>query len=455
VKKTYYRWIPPAVFIICCVLAFVVRFLFYVLMLENFEHLPALILALGLSTAVVLAAMSEFVEVARQRAERLRESEARFRSVTESANDAIVIAGGDGHILSWNRAAERVFGISAEAAVGRPFDIIMPERHRATIARIASGRDTGALHEPMEIEGLRADGKEIPLELSVSTWTLDDQHFFSGMMRDISHRRANEQHVRQLHRELESRVRERTAELKRSNEDLQQFAYVASHDLQEPLRVVSNFTQLLSRRYRGKLGADADEFIGFTIDGCQRMQQLISDLLSYCRVDTAGAFKRVDLNEALEQALANLALAIEESGATIVHDELPAVEGDRIQIVQLLQNLVGNAIKFRDKRPPVVTIGARRDGDFWTFFVRDNGIGLDPKHAERIFVIFQRLHGRGEYKGTGIGLSICKKIVERHGGRMWVESQPGEGSAFHFTLPTAPELPLPAGSVDDRQEVLQ
>lgn len=440
--KTYYRWIPPAVFIFCCLVAFELRFLFYWMTLENFDHIPAVILALGLATGVVLAAMSEFVEVARHRAEKLRESEARFRSVTESANEAIVIAGEDGRILSWNRSAERIFGISAEAAVGRPFDIIMPERHRETIARIASGADCEVRNHPMEIEGLRADGREIPLELSMSTWTLGNQKFFSGMMRDISHRRANEQHVRRLHRELESRVRERTAELRRSNEDLQQFAYVASHDLQEPLRAVSNFTQLLGRRYRGRLGPDADEFITFAIDGCQRMQHLISDLLSYCRLDRAGAFGSVEGNEALDQALANLQVAIEESGVTITREELPAVEGDRIQLVQLFQNLIGNAIKFRGDRHPEVAIGARRDGNFWTFFVRDNGIGLEPRHADRIFVIFQRLHGRGEYKGTGIGLSICKKIVERHGGRIWVESEIGKGSTFLFTLP--PALPEPS-----------
>jgi light-regulated signal transduction histidine kinase (bacteriophytochrome) len=280
------------------------------------------------------------------------------------------------------------------------------------------------------------------MELSVSTWMLGNQRFFSGMMRDISHRRANEQHVRRLHRELESRVHKRTAELKQSNEDLQQFAYVASHDLQEPLRVVSNFTQLLSRRYKGKLGTDADEFIAFTVDGCQRMQQLINDLLSYCRIETAGAFGHVDCNEALDQALANLHLAIDESEATITREELPAIDGDRVQIIQLLQNLIGNAIKFRGKRRPEVRIGAGREGDFWTFFVRDNGIGLEQRHADRIFVIFQRLHGRGEYKGTGIGLSICKKIVERHGGRIWVESEVGEGSVFRFTLPPALDTAL-------------
>ncbi len=224
--------------------------------------------------------------------------------------------------------------------------------------------------------------------------------------------------------------------LRRSNEELQQFAYIASHDLQEPLRMVTSYLQIIDSRYAEKLDSDAHEFIAFAVDGAARMKALISDLLAYSRVDGGErAFEDFDMQIAFDKALANLSLKIEDTAALITHDVMPSIMADPMQMTQLFQNLIGNALKFQRETVPQVHIGVERKGNEWQFAVRDNGIGIASKYLDRIFVIFQRLHKKDEYSGTGIGLAICKKVVERHGGRMWVESVLGEGTTFYFTLP--------------------
>jgi light-regulated signal transduction histidine kinase (bacteriophytochrome) len=226
-------------------------------------------------------------------------------------------------------------------------------------------------------------------------------------------------------------------ELKRSNDELEQFAYVASHDLQEPLRMVASYTQLLAKRYQGRLDSDADEFISFAVDGCNRMQGLIRDLLSYSRAGSSGkALRQISGEDALKGAIANLRATIEQSDAVVTHSALPAIRMDDTQLAQIFQNLVGNAIKYRSAEIPHVHISATKNGgNEWLFSVRDNGLGIDQQYFERIFVLFQRLHGREEFDGTGIGLAVCKKIIERVGGRIWVESELGKGSTFYFALP--------------------
>jgi light-regulated signal transduction histidine kinase (bacteriophytochrome) len=273
-----------------------------------------------------------------------------------------------------------------------------------------------------DLFGRRKDGSELPVEIGLNPIETDEGLFVLASVVDISPRKHAEE------------------ELRRSNEELERFAYVASHDLQEPLRTVTSYMQLLSRRYRDQLGGDAAEFIDFAVGGAKRMQRLIEDLLAFSRLGTrGGAFAPTDANTVLDAVVRSLRAAIEDGRAAVTSDPLPLVLVDPGQFEQLVTNLVANALKFRGAAPPAVHVGAERVGRFWRFSVRDNGIGIDPQFAERIFVIFQRLHGREDYPGTGIGLAVCKKIVERHGGRIWVSSTPDSGATFFFTIPAAPE----------------
>ena len=248
----------------------------------------------------------------------------------------------------------------------------------------------------------------------------------------------NEQLQREItqRKKVEKELERYAKELKRSNQELEQFAYVASHDLQEPLRMIVSYLQLLSRRYQGKLDSDADEFIGYAVDGGRRLQNMISDLLILSRVGTRGKeFASTNCENVLKEVLASLQILIEETKATITHDSLPTVMADVTQLAQLLQNLIANAIKYRGENSPLIHLGVQSQNNEWLFSVKDNGIGFDPKYSERIFGIFQRLHTREEYAGTGIGLAVCQRIVQRHGGRIWVKSELGKGSTFYFTIP--------------------
>jgi len=290
---------------------------------------------------------------------------------------------------------------------------------------------------------------EDPLALEVSVTVIDgDDHHAPALLVqvvDVTERAAEHPHDAEARRRAEEQLErttaeleQRNAELERSNTDLQQFAYVASHDLSEPLRVVTGYLELISRRYAGRLDADADQFIHFTLDAVERMQALIRDLLAYSRVETeAREFEPVDVARLMEHVLAGLGRTIRERGADVEIGELPVVEADGSQLARVFQNLLANALKFTRDVSPSVRVSATRVPNAWQFSVVDNGIGIEPRHRERIFQMFQRLHPRDAYPGTGIGLAICKRVVERHGGRIWAEEAPGGGSAFHFTVADA------------------
>jgi PAS domain S-box-containing protein len=344
----------------------------------------------------------------RKRAEQaMRESEEKLRRMFESTSDGILVTDQALSILETNEAAARMLGFdSKEALVGQ-----------SAIPYMSTGAG-GA-----DDEG--GDGK-VQIEFSVSQLRDSEGNTtgFIGVARDVTERKKAEA---QMKRMLE--------DLARSNAELEQFAYIASHDLQEPLRMISSYTQLIGRRYKDKLDADGEEFIEYAVDGATRMQDRIQALLTYSRVGTRGKeFEPIDCEDVLNEALSNLQVAIKKSEASITHDPLPTVPADGTQMVQLFQNLIENGIKFQDEKKPEVHVSAKEQDEEWLFSFRDNGIGIDPEYSDRIFLIFKKLHAKGEYAGTGVGLALCKKIVERHGGRIWVESELGKGATFYFTI---------------------
>ncbi len=367
---------------------------------------------------------------------RLAAAEAKYRRVIDVAPDAIVIVTREGIIDLVNRQTESLFGYNRDELLGRPVEQLIPERFRSRHGDHRTHYEAHPQMRPMaaglELYGRHRDGHDFPVEISLSPMWPEGEFLVTAVIRDLMEYKRTEQQLRKAAEMLA----QQTTELARSSEELERFAYIAAHDLQEPLRIVASYTQLLARRYRGKLDADADEFIGYAVNGANRMQQLIRDLLEYSRVGTrGGALAPVDCGEVIATLIANIAPPFTETGATVVAGALPVVIADQSQLRQLFQNLIGNALKYRSDAPPVVRIDADREGNAWHFIVQDNGIGIAPEYADRIFVIFQRLHTQAEYPGTGIGLAVCKRIIDRHGGRIWVESTVGEGATFHFTLP--------------------
>lgn len=360
--------------------------------------------------------------------EALRTSENTLRVIFNSVSEAIFIFGLDGIVMNVNEKALEMFGISKERAETQSVADFLGtlESPVEDLARIWCGVVAGEFHD-FTCWARKQDGtrEEMFLDVRLSRSLLDEQEVILGTARDITERAS-------FLRALEQQA----SELARSNAELERFAYIASHDLQEPLRVVASFAQLIQRRYQGQLDDAADEYINFLVDGANRMSQLISDLLEFSRVGTKGEpFQQTDCNHVMAMVLRNLDSSIRQYEAQVIVNDLPTVRADESQILQLFQNLVANAIKFRSSESPKVNICCSQEKDYWLFAVSDNGIGIAPQNQDRIFEVFQRLHTTDVYSGSGIGLAICKRIVERHKGRIWVTSEEGKGSTFFFTLP--------------------
>jgi PAS domain S-box-containing protein len=379
---------------------------------------------------ILITAAIRDISVRKAADKHLVEMERRYRGLLEAAPDAMVVVNQRGEIVLLNVQAEKQFGYRRDELVGQQVKTIIPEgfgeRLIADDLRTAAEALAQQIGTGIELSGRRRDGSNFPIEIMLSPLESAEDILVTAAIRDIGVRKDAEKYLAQT-----------ISELKRSNEELQQFASVASHDLQEPLRMVASYTQLLAKRYQGRLDANADEFIAYAVDGCNRMQSLIRDLLAYSRAGSdRKAAREVSSEDALADALTALSTTITETGAVVSHDALPRINADERQLTQVFQNLVGNAIKYHGTDIPRVHISALKNGaQECVFSVRDNGMGIEAQYFERIFVLFQRLHGQTEFQGTGIGLAICKKIVERLGGKIWVNSQPLKGSTFFFSLP--------------------
>jgi len=381
------------------------------------------------SKVSVFVELARTAQVQREQSAHLEKMERKFRELLEATPDAMVITRDDGQIVLVNSRAESQFGYTRPALLDRNIRGLV-EGWSCHMAEESPSRQ-------VECTGLRADGGQFPAAVTFSPLQTEEGKLVISAIRDITESKQYEESIHRLNAELESRVVERTAALVRANEQLTQFAYAASHDLQEPLRMVISFTQLLAEHYKGKLDPSADRFIDYAVQGAFRMDEMLNALRDYLQAaetTETDAPVEVDVNVVLKKAMLNLESAISSSGASIEAFDLPVVVGYEGPLVQLFQNLLANAIKYRSQAPPRIRIFCKRIDDECTFSVEDNGLGIEPKYFSRIFGMFKRLHGK-EYPGTGIGLTICTKVVERHGGRIWVESEQGRGSTFRFAIP--------------------
>ncbi|WP_225335123.1 sensor histidine kinase [Halomicrobium urmianum] len=378
--------------------------------------------------------------------ERVEETAAKaFVALADALSDGIIVLDTASEIQYANPAVERILGYSPDELVGGSKLSIIPERlrenHLSALSRYLETGERNIDWEYVELPGQHADGHEVPLGISLNDFVFEGDRYFVGLFRDISPRKEAEEALRDRERRLEELIEE----LEASNERLEQFAYAASHDLQEPLRMVSSYLQLIERRYADELDEDGREFIDYAVDGADRMREMIEGLLEYSRVESRGdPFEAVDLDDVLAEVRDDLQMKITESGAEITAGPLPTVRADRGQMRQVFQNLLDNAIEYSGDERPRVHVAAERcngpdapdtDDDWWRISVADEGVGIDADDAGRVFEVFQRLHSQADHEGTGIGLALCRRIVERHGGAIRVESDPGEGSTFRFTLP--------------------
>ena len=373
--------------------------------------------------------------IERSKVERaVRRSEKRLRIILENSYDAFISADSDWLITDWNRKAVETFGWNKDEILGKPLSTIVPHHLRVHYAKTVDdqfGDNVGnLLRLNFEFIACDKDDREFTIEFVIFKIIEDDDYMYCAFVRDISERKK-------LEEELERLVDERTEALSQSNEELKQFAKIASHDLQEPLRAVQGFANLLLENTRGKLDKDSSEFVDYILDGTKRMQNLIQAVLSHSNIDASESTNQsTKCNLVMEDVLADLSQSIKETKADFEIDDLPEVAVERSHLHQLFLNLVSNALKYRsEERRPHVVVKVDSSGDMWLFSVRDNGIGFDPKYSDRIFDMFARLHGKTQYSGTGMGLAICKRIVTSHGGTISVESEPGHGSIFLFTLP--------------------
>jgi PAS domain S-box-containing protein len=369
----------------------------------------------------------------------IEKAQQKFKGLLESAPDAILIVGEKGIIQLVNNKCEHIFGYKKNELIGCNVELLLPERFRS-----APGKERKLFYDfpgvrstdvGLELLGRRKNGEEFPVEISLSPLDTEEGLLVTAAIRDISEKKRLEKAIRDVNLSLEKKVQQRTAELEIKNKELEQFAYVASHDLQEPLRTTSSFVELLRKQYHGKIDDNANRYIDYVVQASDRMKTLIKDLLDYSRIGREKQFEPVDCNVALKEVLADLAKVIKENKATIIANKLPVVNAFPTELKLLFQNLISNSIKFQKRGiAPKIEISTSKENGHWHFRFSDNGIGIDKQYQQRIFIIFQRLHNRSVYEGSGIGLAHCKKIVELHGGTIWVESEAGKGSTFHFTI---------------------